>query len=350
MSASGQLGGLRLSAGSSGGGFRVRGGGASHRGHALGRLYDAAALDGCAFFEVDELVGGGSQRKRKRRVLCVTPMDVLTLVAIKEHSGTRARARGGSTDGHGCSTCKRDDSSSNSSSSSSSGGENGARARQLLHVKSKLPLRNVGAIAFKERHNVSLDLTTAAALRLTGRARGGGRAHGIDRGRSSNPTSYTFYSPRARAIAAAVAQAQFRASAHARRSAPLGGGGDDSAPTSGAAGIMQLAAADEPCATTYAQLAAAPSELAPVRRSLAAMALRALRGRLFSARARAGAGGSGSDGTHLHASIEQRGLLSAREDDEVEAGAGFELMMSHRHHHQEQQQQQGDDDEINVVF
>ena len=100
----------------------------------MGRSYDAASLDGCAFFECDELVGTGSKRKRKRRVLCVTPLDVLSLVEVKERGG--------------------------------GGGGGGGSLARLLHVKSKLPLRNVGAIAFKDRHNVSLDLTAAAASRL----------------------------------------------------------------------------------------------------------------------------------------------------------------------------------------
>ena len=90
-SASGQVGGLQLQAGSSGGGFRIRAGGASHRGHQSGRAYDASSFDGAAFFECDELVGAGSKRKRKRRVLCVTASDVLTLVEVTERNG---RGRG----------------------------------------------------------------------------------------------------------------------------------------------------------------------------------------------------------------------------------------------------------------
>ena len=171
-SASGQVGGLQLQAGSSGGGFRIRAGGASHRGHQSGRAYDASSFDGAAFFECDELVGAGSKRKRKRRVLCVTASDVLTLVEVTERGG-RGRGRGGSGGGGGGGGGGSSSSSSSSRarngascSSSSSGGGGGV----MLHVKSKVPLRNIGSIAFKDRHNVSLDLTAAALRRTRPRA------------------------------------------------------------------------------------------------------------------------------------------------------------------------------------
>eukprot|EP00937_MAST-01D_sp_MAST-1D-sp2_P003603 g3603.t1 len=200
---------LNLSVGSAGGGVHVRAGASSHSGHQRGRAYDAAAFNG-SWFEVDELCGPhAGRRKRKRRVLVVTGRDVLSVVPYRKPLGAGVRV------------------------SATVGAATDARVATPLYVKTKVPLRSICVVAFKEGHNVSIETRPAP----------GASAY------ASAPT-FVFYSPAAAEIAGVIAMARVRSPR--RGHAGGGGSGGGSGAADGGGGDPALADLDCAAAPSYA--------------------------------------------------------------------------------------------------